>query len=134
MFGFGILDYIKTAVVVVILGICSFYVYSYHHMKSVVAAQKVEIDNLKEGQRVLTSKQEEVDKFITKTTQAKRKVTRVEDKVDTVPSTPDPHGDALVLDLLKPYRMRDDKIQHPSIRGEGSVKSAPRPKANSGPN
>ncbi len=125
----GIFDYIKIGIVAILIVVVGYLVWNYQHLKGVVAAQKTEIASLKEVQGVLTSKADKVDKFMAQMNQAKRKVANVEDKVDKVPSVPDSVGDALVLDLLKPYRMRDDKIQNPAVGGKGDAKPAPRPKA-----
>ena len=133
MFGLGIFDYIKIGLFLVIISIGGYYVWNYHHMKATIIAQQAEIGGLKEGQRVLFTQKEVVDKYMAKVGQAKKKVTYVEGKVDAVPSVPDAAGDALVLDLLKPYGLHDNSISHPPVRGQGSLKPAPRPRANPAP-
>jgi len=134
MFGLGVFDTVKLAVLAVVVLVVAYLGWNYHHMKGVIAAQKVEIGNLQEGQRVLLAQKETVDKFMAKMGQVKRQVTYVEGKVDAVPSVPDAAGDALVLDLLKPYRMHDDSTQHPPIGGQGGLKPTPRSKTNPRPN
>lgn len=133
MFGLGLFDSIKVVILGLVVLAVVYLGWNYHHMKGVIAAQKIEIGNLKEGQKVLLAQKETVDKFMAKMGQVRRQVTYVEGKVDAVPSVPDTAGDALVLDLLKPYGLRDDSIQHPPVGGQGSLKPAPRPRANPAP-
>ncbi len=57
----GILTYIKIGVAVLVLGVASYFVWNYQHMKSVLAAQKVQIEQLQEANAYYEA-QPEVDK------------------------------------------------------------------------
>lgn len=78
----GVLTYIKIIGVVTILGVCSLYIYNYHHMKTVIANQQIEIDNLKTIQDVFIEKQKAFDEYIIKREQIRKRVANEQRVID----------------------------------------------------
>src|ERR1035437_7640770 len=82
MLGLGIFTYIKIGLATVVLAICGYYVFNYEHMKTTIAAQQIQIDNLKLEQDILVKKQKVVDNYLIKRGVIKRRVADVEQQVD----------------------------------------------------
>ena len=99
----GIFTYLKIAGVVIILGVCSFYVYNYHHMKTVIANQQLEIDNLKTIQGILQEKQKVFDEYITKREQIRKRVANEQRAIDKEVSNTTDDGLGKLYDR---YRVR----------------------------
>jgi len=59
----GIFTYIKIGVVVVLLGICGYYVYQYKHMQTTIAGLQSEINALQLRAEVIEKAQAVADKY-----------------------------------------------------------------------
>ena len=92
MFGFGILTYVKIAAVVVILSVCGYYVWSYHHMQTKIAALQTEIDNLKARAEVIEKAQVATDKFMKARQGVVRKNVQKQAEIDQVVESKDDAG------------------------------------------
>ena len=116
----GIFTYLKIGLAVAILAVCGYYVFNYEHMKTKIAAQQIQIDNLKLEQDILVKKQKVVDNYLIKRGVIKRRVADVEQKVDETVDT----GDVTrILDMF--HGLRSDKIKSPPNGGTGRAKPAP---------
>jgi hypothetical protein len=121
MFGLGIFTYIKIGLAVVIISVCGYYVWNYHHMASKIAAQQIQIDNFKLELGVLADKQKAFDEFMAKKTVVKRRVASVEQEVDQDIES----GDVTrILDMFHGLR-GSNQTQPPAHGGTGRVKPAP---------
>ena len=114
----GIFTYLKIGIIAVLVIACSYLVWNYHHMEAKIAAQKIQIDNLKLEQDILVKKQKVVDNYLIKRGVIKRRVADVEQKVDETVDT----GDVTrILDMF--HGLRSDKIKSPQNGGTGRPQS-----------
>ena len=114
----GILTYLKIGLVIAVLSICSYYIFNYEHMKTKIAAQQTQIDNLKLEQDVLVKKQKVVDDYLVKKGAIKRRVVHEEQQVDETVDT----GDVTrILNMF--HGLRSDKIKPPPNGGTGRPQS-----------
>ena len=118
----GIFTYLKIGIIAILVIACSYLVWNYHHMENKIAAQKVEIDNLKLEQDVLTKKQKTFDDFMAKKTVVKRRVVHEEQQVD---QTVDSGDVTRVLDRFHGLRQPNQAIP-PADGRKGRAKPAPR--------
>lgn len=117
----GIFTYIKIGFAVAVLSVCGYYVWNYHHMASKIAAQQIEIQNLKLEQKVLADKQKAFDEFMAKKSVVKRRVANVEQKVDEDVDSGDVNR---IVDMF--HRLRGpNQPQSSAHGGAGRVKPAP---------
>ena len=116
----GILTYLKIGLVIAVLSICSYYIFNYEHMKTKIAAQQTQIDNLKLEQDVLVKKQKTFDDYLVKKGVIKKRVIHEEQQVD---QTVDSGDVTRVLNLF--HGLRSDKIKPPSDGRTGRAKPAP---------
>jgi len=124
MFGLGIFDYIKIGLVLVILSVCGYYGFNYHHMQAKIVAQQAQIDSLKLEQKVQAEKQKAFDEFMVKQTAIKRRVSNEKAQIDKEVDTVD---DAGLRTLYDRYRRLPDGKVGPSPDGKsGRAKPAPR--------
>lgn len=79
----SLFTYLKIAGMVIILGICSYYVYNYHSMKSLIYKQQLEIAELKLTQDILKEKQKVFDEYIIKKDKIKRRVSSEQRDIET---------------------------------------------------
>lgn len=124
------MTYLKIGAAVFLLGICSFYVWNYHHLQSKVAAQKIEIDNLKLVQGVLEKKQEAVDAYIAKREDIRKRVNYEQKQIDKDVATVDDTGLAGLYDR---YRVRQASPGNPADGPSRGAKHPPPGKAGTGP-
>ena len=117
MFGLGIFTYLKLGLALVAVLVLSFLVWNYHHMKVVIAEQKIEIGNLQLGQKILEDKAQVVDEFMAKQSKIRKRVAQDEQAIDESVNS----GDAdRVIKQFDPYRMQPGgKIQPPANGGKG---------------
>ena len=114
----GIFTYLKIGIIAVLVIACSYLVWNYHHMEAKIAAQKIQIDNLKLEQDILVKKQKVVDNYLIKRGVIKRRVADVEQKVDETVDT----GDVTrILNMF--HGLRSDKIKPPPNGGTGRPQS-----------
>jgi hypothetical protein len=116
----GIFTYIKIGIIAVLVIVCSYLVWNYHHMEAKIAAQKIQIDNLKLEQDVLKKKQQAFDEFMAKKSVVKRKVANEEQQVD---QTVDSGDVTRIIDMF--HRLRPNQIEPPAHGGTGRAKPAP---------
>ena len=116
----GIFTYIKIGLAVAVMAVCGYYVFNYEHMKTKIAAQQAQIDNLKLEQDILVKKQKVVDNYLIKRGVIKRRVADVEQKVDQTVDSGDLNR---VLDMF--HQLHNDKIKSPPNGGTGRAKPAP---------
>ena len=118
----GILTYLKIGLVIAVLSICSYYIFNYEHMKTKIAAQQTQIDNLKLEQDVLVKKQKVVDDYLVKKGAIKRRVVHEEQQVDQATDSGDVNR---VLDMFHGLRQPNQTV--PASPGRtGRAKPAPR--------
>jgi len=118
----GIFTYLKIGLVVVVLSVCGYYFFNYEHMKTKIAAQQTQIDNLKLQQNLLIKRQKVIDDYLVKKGAIKKRVIYEEQQVDqTVDS-----GDVIrVLNLFHGLR-GPNQVEPPSNGRTGRAKPAPR--------
>ena len=118
----GILTYLKIGLVIAVLSICSYYIFNYEHMKTKIAAQQTQIDNLKLEQDVLVKKQKTFDDYLVKKGVIKKRVIHEEQQVD---QTVDSGDVTRVLNLFHGLR-GPNQVEPPSHGRTGRAKPAPR--------
>lgn len=92
----GIFTYIKIGIIAALVIVCSYLVWNYKHMESVIAKQQDKIGGLELGQKDLKDKQKKYDDFMDATTKAKGRVANVRKQVtQDVTTVPDSGMDAL---------------------------------------
>jgi len=87
-----ILTYIKIGAAVVLLGVCSFYVWSYQHMKGQIVTLQTEIEGLKLRAEVIEKAQAATDKFMQAKTKVVKKNVQQRAEVDAVVESGDSSG------------------------------------------
>ena len=115
-----IFTYIKIGIIAILVIACSYLVWKYEHMKTKIAAQQTQIDNLKLEQDVLVKKQKTFDDYLVKKGVIKKRVIHEEQQVD---QTVDSGDVTRVLNLF--HGLRSDKIKPPSDGRTGRAKPAP---------
>lgn len=120
----SIISYIKLGIIAILVIVCSYLVWNYHHMEAKIAAQKIQIDNLQLEQEVLAKKQKAFDMFMTQKVVVKRKVVHEEQQVD---ETVDSGDVGRIIDLF--HGLRSDKIKPSADGGTGRALPAPGRKA-----
>ena len=116
----GIFTYLKIGAAVVILAVCGYYIFNYEHMKTKIAAQQIQIDNLKLEQDVLAKKQKTFDDYLVKKGVIKKRVNHEEQKIDQTVDSGDVNH---ILDMF--HQLHPDKISPPAHGGTGRAKPAP---------
>ena len=114
----GIFTYIKIGIIAILVIACSYLVWKYEHMKTKIAAQQTQIDNLKLEQDVLVKKQKTFDDYLVKKGVIKKRVIHEEQQVD---QTVDSGDVTRVLDMF--HGLRSDKIKPPANGGTGRPQS-----------
>ena len=118
----GIFTYLKIGIIAVLVIACSYLVWNYHHMEAKIAAQKIQIDNLKLEQDVLIKRQKTIDDYLVKKGAIKRRVTHEEQRVDQTVDSGDVNR---VLDMFHGLRQPNQVIP-PADGRKGRAKPAPR--------
>ena len=111
-----IFTYAKIAGALVIAAVIGFYVWNYHHMQSKIAAQQIEIGNLKVQKDVSAAVKETEAKVVTRTVYINRGEIASEKAIDEILSTRDVER---ILNLWNPYELHPDKGVHPAPDGRG---------------
>jgi hypothetical protein len=124
MFGLGIFTYIKIGLVVVVLAVCGYYFWNYHHMEAKIVAQQAQIDSLKLEQKVQTEKQKAFDEFMVKQTAIKRRVNNEKAQINKEVDTADDAGLRALYDRYR--RLPDGKVGPAPDGKSGRAKPAPR--------
>ena len=117
-----IFTYIKIGIIAILVIACSYLVWNYEHMKTKIATQQAQIDNLKLEQDVLVKKQKTVDNYLVKKGVIKRRVFHEEQQVD---QTVDSGDVTRVLNLFHGLR-GPNQVEPPSHGRTGRAKPAPR--------
>ena len=117
----GIFTYLKIGLAVAILAVCGYYVFNYEHMKTKIAAQQIQIDNLKLKQDILIKRQKTIDDYLVKKGAIKRRVVHEEQQVD---QTVDSGDVTRVLNLFHGLR-GPNQVEPPSHGRTGRAKLAP---------
>lgn len=114
-----VFTYLKIAGVLVITAVIGFYVWNYHHMQAKVAAQQIEIGNLKVQKDVSAEVKNTETKVVTRTVYINRGEIASEKAIDDTLSSKDID---LIINLWVPYELHPDKGLHaaPDGRGGGS--------------
>ena len=118
----GIFTYLKIGLAVAILAVCGYYVFNYEHMKTKIAAQQIQIDNLKLEQDILVKRQKTIDDYLVKKGAIKKRVTHEEQQVDQTVDSGDVNR---VLDMFHGLRQPNQAIP-PADGRKGRAKPAPR--------
>jgi hypothetical protein len=84
MFGLGIFTYLKIGLVIVVLAVCGYYVWSYQHMKGQITELKAEIDGLKLRAEIIEKAQKATDEYLKKKTIIQTRVVKEKANVDKV--------------------------------------------------
>ena len=117
-----IFTYIKIGIIAILVIACSYLVWNYEHMKTKIAAQQTQIDNLKLEQDVLIKRQKTIDDYLVKKGAIKRRVVHEEQQVDQATDSGDVNR---VLDMFHGLRQPNQTV--PASPGRtGRAKPAPR--------
>jgi len=121
---FGILTYVKIGLVVVVLSVCGYYVWNYHHMQAKIVAQQAQIDSLKLEQEVQGKKQKAFDDYMAKRPIIQRRVQSEKAQINKEVDTADDSG---LRALYEHYRvLPDGKVRSAPDGKSGRAKPAPR--------
>ena len=96
MFGLGMFSYLKIGLVLVVLAVGGYYIWSYQHMKGQIVALKTEIEGLKLRAEVIEKAQKATDAFMKKRTTIQTRVVKERANVDKVVES----GDNLAMQQL----------------------------------
>lgn len=118
----GILTYIKIGIIAVLVISCSYLVWNYRHMQTKIAAQQMEIANLKLGQEVLDKKQQKFDAFMAESSKVQRRVKNEQSQIDKEVGIVDDPGLQQLYDRYRRVRPQGE-VRHPAAKGKGGAKS-----------
>lgn len=119
-----IFTYVKIAALVVVLGVCGYYVWNYHHLQAKVADLKQQVENHQTEIDTIKKAQETTSAVAKKQTTIRRRVTHEQADLDKTVPTVDNAG---LYKLYDRYRLHSDSKgdSSPSGRGRGPANPAP---------
>jgi hypothetical protein len=103
MFGLGIFDTIKIAVIGVLVIVCAYLVWNYKHMQKEIATYKQEIASVKSQLKIVVNKQKNYDNYIKGGQAIQRKVTVERDSNQAAIQSGNPDA---MLERLHSYQLR----------------------------
>lgn len=103
MVGMGILTYVKIALAAVVLGVCGYYVWNYHHMQTKITALEDKVASQQLSIEILDKARVATEAFIAKQSKVKRRVSIEQQQIDQTVNTGD---DSSLSSFYDKYRMR----------------------------